>query len=151
MGDFEWSVSGIDLAKALDPSAARAAMKKGLSKSLKIVTNQVKVETPVDTGRLRAGTTDEVRESGNEIIGVVGNNVEYAPFVENGSAPHFPPIAAVQGWADRHGIPAFLVARSIARNGTKAHRMFGRVLESPFVAGIVSRYVAEELRKVVWK
>lgn len=152
MGDFEWSVSGIDLAKALDPSAARAAMKKGLSKSLKVITNQVKVETPVDTGRLRAGMTDEVRDSGNEIIGVVGNVVEYAPFVENGSSPHFPPPAALAKWAKRHGnIPPFLVARSIARNGTKAHRMFGRVLESPFVAGIVSRYVAEELRKVVWK
>jgi hypothetical protein len=151
MGDFEWSVSGLDFAKALNPDKARAAMKRGLSKSMKVVANQVKVETPVDTGRLRAGMTDEVRESGNEIIGVVGNNVEYAPFVELGSSPHFPPPSALAGWAQRHGgLNPFLVARGIAKHGTKAHRMFGRVLESPFAAGIVDRYVSEELRKVIW-
>ena len=150
MGDFEWSVKGLDFAKALDPAKAKAAMKTGLKKSLKVIANQVKVETPVDTGRLRAGMTDEVRESGNEIIGVVGNNVEYAPFVEHGSSPHFPPVAAVAGWANKRGLSPFAVARGIAKHGTKAHRMFGRVLESPFAAGIVSRYVSEELRKVIW-
>ncbi len=147
---FEWSVKGLDFAKTLNPVAAKAAMRKGLSKGMKVVANQVKAETPVDTGRLRASVTDEVREGSGEIVGVVGSNVDYAPYVENGTAPHWPPVAALEKWGNRHGIPAFLVARAIAKNGTKAHRMFGKVLESPFIAGVVQRYIGEELRKVIW-
>jgi len=147
---FDWSVSGLDFAKTLNPQAATAAMKKGMSKGVKVIANQVKAETPVDTGRLRASVTDEVREMGDEIVGVVGSNVDYARYVEEGTAPHWPPVAALEKWGNRHGIPAFLVARAIAKNGTKAHRMFGRVLESPFIAGVVQRYVGEELRKAIW-
>ena len=49
---------------------------------------------------------------------------KYAGFVEEGTRPHFPPIKAIQGWADRHGIPAFLVARKIAREGTPPRHMW---------------------------
>lgn len=147
---FEWSVSGLDFAKTLDPNKATAAMKKGMSKGVKVIANQVKAESPVDTGRLRASVTDEVREMSGEIVGVVGGNVDYAPYVENGTAPHWPPVAALAKWGDRHGIPAFLVARAIAKNGTKPRFMFKRVLESPFIAGVVQRYVGEELRKAIW-
>lgn len=38
----------------------------------------------VDTGRLRSSITHEVREEGNEVIGLVGSNVEYARRLEFG-------------------------------------------------------------------
>lgn len=148
---FEWSAQGLDFAKTLNPSAAKAAMKTGLNKGLTVAANQVKVETPVDTGRLRAGTTTEVREQGGEIVGVLGNNATYAPFVEEGTRPHFPPPLALAGWAKRVGANPFVVARAIAKKGTKARRMFGKVLESPFISGMVERFVSDELRKVIWK
>lgn len=44
---------------------------------------------------------------------------KYAAVQEYGSKPHWPPISALEGWAQRHGIPAFLVARKIATEGTK--------------------------------
>lgn len=44
---------------------------------------------------------------------------KYAAPLEYGSKPHWPPISALEGWAQRHGIPAFLVARKIAMEGTK--------------------------------
>jgi hypothetical protein len=150
VSEFDWSVQGMDFAKMLNPDKATAAMKRGLSRGLKVVTNQVKVETPVDTGELRASITDEVRVEGNVIVGVVGTVVGYAPHVEFGTAPHFPPPAALAGWARRHGVNPFLVARAIAKRGTKAHRMFGKVLESPFVSGIVERFVSDDLRKAIW-
>lgn len=45
-----------------------------------------------------------------------------AIFVERGTRPHWPPIAALAGWARRHGRNAFLVARAISRYGTRAYR-----------------------------
>lgn len=54
----------------------------------------------------------------------VGPQADYAAAVETGSKPHWPPYgdgSSIADWANLKGIPAFLVARSIARKGTKAH------------------------------
>lgn len=72
----------------------------------------------VDSGRLRASITPEVRGSGNVVMGVVGSNLTYAPHVEYGTGPHWPPIKALETWARRHGTSAYVVARAIARRGT---------------------------------
>ena len=65
-----------------------------------------------------------------QVIGVVGSNVLYAPYVETGTKPHWPPISAVETWARRHGMNPYLVARAISRKGTKPIRY----LESAFAA-----------------
>ncbi len=50
----------------------------------------------------------------------VGPSLWYAYFQEYGRKPGKPPpISAIQGWANRHGIPPFLVARAIGRKGVK--------------------------------
>ena len=54
---------------------------KALEKACFIVENTAKALVPVDTGNLRNSITHEVY--GNE--GVVGTNVEYAPYVEFGT------------------------------------------------------------------
>lgn len=43
----------------------------------------------VDTGRMRASITPGVTSTGNTIRGVVGSNVEYAPFQEFGTKDFF--------------------------------------------------------------
>lgn len=85
-----------------------------------IVTRDAKRNAPVDTGRLRASITPAVSIAGETIQGVVGSNVTYAPYVELGTRPHWPPISALEVWAQRHHTSAFLVARAISRRGTKA-------------------------------
>jgi HK97 gp10 family phage protein len=87
------------------------------------VEGRAKANAPVDTGRLRGSIATTVDEGRLEAR--VGSNVNYAPFVEFGTRPHFPPLSAVQPWARRHGFPlgragAFLVARAISRRGTRA-------------------------------
>lgn len=65
--------------------------------------------------------------------GVVGVGEKYGLYVEQGSRPHFPPVAAIERWAQtKLGVrgAGFLIARKIARVGTKAH---------PFVAPAFSR------------
>ena len=60
----------------------------------------------------------------NENSFMVSGMIIHNSFVEFGTSPHFPPLAAMQPWARRHGFPpgnagAYLVARAIAQHGTK--------------------------------
>jgi len=98
------------------------AFLQGMRDATLMVSRSAKERAPVDTGRLRATITPEIRREGNTTLGVVGSNVKYAAAVELGSKPHFPPLAALENWARRHGTTAYVVARAIARRGTKAKR-----------------------------
>jgi len=95
-----------------------------------MIHRDAKLNAPVDTGRLRASITPSVVAAEDKIQGIVGSNVKYAPYVELGTRPHWPPIAALETWARSHGTSAFLVARAIARRGTKAHKFLQRAFES---------------------
>jgi HK97 gp10 family phage protein len=95
-----------------------------------LVTRDAKKNSPVDTGRLRASITPQVDVSAETVRGIVGSNVTYAPYVELGTRPHWPPIGALEVWARRHGTSAFLVARAISRRGTPAVRYLQRAFES---------------------
>jgi len=88
-----------------------------------------KINVPVDTGRLRASITPTVEMNGDTVEGIVGTNITYAPYVEFGTAPHRPPIAALEVWARRHGMSAYVLANIIAQRGTKASHFFQRAFD----------------------
>ena len=74
----------------------------------------------VDTGQLRREIYVRLLDGG--LAAEVGVNSDYGVFVEEGTgipAGHgqakAPPVKALQAWADRHGIPVFLVWRSVAQ------------------------------------
>jgi len=114
------------------------AMDSAMRKATMIVTGAAKRNSPVDTGLLRASITPEVRHPfGNTVEGIVGSNVKYAPFMELGTKPHFPPLAALATWARRHGTTAFIVCRAIARRGLKPRFYLKKALE-------------DNVKKVVW-
>lgn len=99
---------------------------------------EIALRTPVDTGRLRSSIGPRFMDDG--LTGEVGTNVKYAPHVEFGTRPHWPPLSAMQPWASRHGFPkgkqgAFMVARSISRKGTPPRRMFqaGLAASKPYI------------------
>jgi phage gpG-like protein len=107
-----------------DPKLVKGPLKTFLTRSGFYVQGQAKERAPVDTGRLRNSIATKVEET----RALIGTNLSYAPHVEFGSRPHWPPLSAMQPWARRHGFPAgrrgaFLVARRIAQRGTKA-RLF---------------------------
>ena len=64
---------------------SRAALKKGVAKATKLVQGDAKELCPVDEGQLRNSITAEVEETPRKIVGKVGSNVEYAPYVEFGT------------------------------------------------------------------
>jgi len=107
------------------PDRVQRGVMRGMKRGMARIQRSARENTPVDTGRLRGSVTYQVRQRGDGARGVIGTAVEYAPFVEFGSRPHWPPLSAMQPWARRHGFPegqagAFLVARAIARHGTPA-------------------------------
>lgn len=90
-------------------------------------------EAPVDQGIMRNKIGFRMRGGGVE-IGPFGS--KYAAAVHEGTRPHFPPIKALTGkeesldlWARRHGMDPFLLARSIARKGTKANPFMSRAAD----------------------
>lgn len=86
----------------------------------------------VDLGELVQGIHYETRRGKKAWITTIrpSNKADrYAIYVERGTKPHFPPISALQGWASRHGIPVWAVARKIAREGTEPRWIFRDTFE----------------------
>lgn len=122
----------------------------GMRRATLIVQRDAKINAPVDTGRLRASITPEVRTRGKTVRGVVGSNVQYAPFVELGTRPHWPPPGALATWARRHGIEnEFLVRRAIGLRGTKAVKFLERAFteNADRIVRIIGHTVAKIVRK----
>lgn len=77
----------------------------------------------VDTNELIQGIRYELSQTTSGLESVIKPSEKadnYAAAIEYGTKPHFPPISALQGWADRHGVPVWAVATKIAREGTEA-------------------------------
>lgn len=110
-------VEGLDEAlRKLDPKMVDRPCRNFLERASILVQNEARRLAPVDTGRLRGSIGRDVGARQAEI----GTNVDYAPYVEKGTRPHFPPVAAVAGWATKRGLEPYAVARGISRRGTKA-------------------------------
>ena len=105
-------------------------LKKALEDSALQLEGVIKEGTPVDTGRLRGSITSKVSSDPVPLWAKVGTGVKYAPFVEYDCKPHFPPVTALQGWARRHHVSPYVVARAIARHGTRGAHMFEKALKA---------------------
>lgn len=156
MAGFEVELQGFEeLARRLrDPGLVAGPARRFLTDSALELEAAVKERTPVDTARLRDSITHEVDAHQVPEWARVGTNVDYARPVEEGRRPHWPPLAALQPWARRHGFPAgragaFLVARAIAARGTKARHMFRDGFRE--VRGQVEGFGRDMLRELVDK
>jgi len=91
-----------------------------MHRATNLVLRDAKRFAPVDTGRLRASMTQTVSPVGfpRRVTGVVGTPVKYAPHQEYGTDHNrMPPVSALEGWARRHGLNAFVVAQGILQRG----------------------------------
>lgn len=89
-------------------------------------------EGAVDTNELIQGMNYEVNNTTTGLEAVVKPSTladKYAAPVEYGSKPHSAPIDALQGWADRHGIPVGAVWYSIKTKGTQPRWVFRDTFE----------------------
>jgi len=124
---------------------ARAAMEE----SLAFLQTEVQRRTPVFQGHLRGGIFTEIRGQSIDIRGIVAPSPatrDYASVVELGRRPggKLPPRGPIERWTKLVLGDAslwFVVARAIARRGTKPRRMFAQA------AAIGQRVVPEIFRK----
>jgi hypothetical protein len=105
---------------ARSPRIVAAEQQRAMTASLLLIEADARRNVRHDTRRLMNSITHEIQGRGTRLVGKVGPSVRYGLYVERGSRPHWPPRAALEGWARRHGIPVFAVQRSIARRGTRA-------------------------------
>lgn len=120
------------------PQVGNYAAEDFIQRAVVFVHRAAKRYAPVDTGYLRGHINYLMSLRGIASSAEVGTEVEYAPHVEFGTKPHFPPVQALEGWVRRHKLgaaiagrktsnakldqrAAFLVARAISKHGTKAH------------------------------
>jgi hypothetical protein len=129
------------LARALrrSPAVVAAAQAQAMEASLLLLERDARRGARQDTRRLMNSITHAVAGRGTTLTGRVGPSVGYGLYVERGSRPHWPPIAALVGWARRHGVSPYAVQRSIARKGTRA-RPFLLPAFTRNAAAIVARF-----------
>ena len=130
-----------------DPELVAGPIRRFLNKSALVVEAGAKERSPVDTGRLRSSITHQVASA----EATVGTRLIYAPWVEFGTKPHWPPMRAMQPWAKRHGFPAgkvgaFLVARAIAKHGTKPQPYLRPALQASLPD--VRRFLEDAAREI---
>ena len=75
------------LVKKLNTIQKNEALEKGITKACLLVERSAKenLTGKSDTGNLKASITHEVIEENNDVVGIVGTNKFYAPFVEFGT------------------------------------------------------------------
>jgi len=66
------------------PDLIGQALEQGVQRAALLVEGRAKEKAPVRTGTLRRSITSVVLKEGNQVVGVIGTNVRYAPYVELG-------------------------------------------------------------------
>jgi len=107
--------------KDLSDIVVRQQMERTMYRSTEMIKNRARELVPVDTGNLRRSIRDIVQVGEREIKGIIGPTEPYGAPVEFGARPHFPPVGALERWANKRGINPWALAVSISRKGTRPH------------------------------
>lgn len=116
----------VQLSRRLEPEEAKKHLRTALRNSALAVLIAAQHGAPVGaTGQLKRSLTMDVDQSRLRArVGFDRPGNVYARFVEEGTKPHWAPIAALRRWATQRGLNPYAVQASIARKGTKAHPFF---------------------------
>lgn len=108
-------------------AASREAARSELTTGSRQVLNRARLLTPVDTGRLRASLRSTLNLGGDNPSFRVSTNVEYAPYVHDGTRPHI--IRPRRRQALRFRVGGMTVfAKVVHHPGTRARPFLDRAL-----------------------
>jgi HK97 gp10 family phage protein len=144
----------------LDPAQRRQVLTREAAMAVRqiveAVASEARERTPVNTGILRASIGTDVSlgtAAGVLVRGSVftGSQAPYAPYVEEGTAPHWAPIGPLKLWARRvlgNERAAYAVQRAIARRGTRGRHMFRDAMAAvrPRMEGILRQAIERAAR-----
>ena len=109
--------------------------------------------TPVYLGDLRDSYEFEMSGGAGPVSDFVfiGSPLKYAPYVEFGTRPHWPPRAALLAWAASKGIEVFLVQRAIATRGTFGIHMLAKAVndhigEINYIVGSAAWHIEDVMK-----
>ena len=128
--DVKVKITGVDEIVSQFMKAPKIVAKHAndaIKKTIFTLLANARVNTPVDRGFLRGAAMVTTFE---EMKGMLKNQAPYAVYVHEGTGPHYGPYKAIEGWANRHGLPPWAVKRSIMRKGTKAKPFFTDSVEA---------------------
>lgn len=135
------SIAGLDaFARGLReaPAFVDQVLRETMTEATLLLQREWQERLPRASGLTAQSITSDVASTPAGVLGLVASSQPSAVFVELGTKPHMPPVAAMVPWVKAVlGITepkevkrvAFLVARKIAREGTPAQRPMGRAVE----------------------
>lgn len=121
------------------PAFARKVLEETTTEAALLLQREWQDNLPRVSGLTAKSITSDVASTPAGVLGIVGSSQPSALFVELGTKPHMPPVAAMVPWVKAVlGITepkevkrvAFLVARKIAMHGTPAQRPMGKAVEA---------------------
>ena len=126
------TVTGIDelKEKLTSPDLLGQPIREFFSDIIIDVVPEIQDNTPVDIGQLKASFPMGAPDSNTEIDSsdipawaTIGTLVDYAPYVEDDTSPHWTSWTNLNEWAYRHDMNVYALQAAIARRGTKGHHM----------------------------
>lgn len=121
------------------PAFAHKVLEETTTEATLLLQREWQDNLPRVSGLTAKSITSDVASTPAGVLGIVGSSQPSALFVELGTKPHMPPVAAMVPWVKAVlGITepkevkrvAFLVARKIAMHGTPAQRPMGKAVEA---------------------
>lgn len=107
-----------------------APLRTALTRSALLVQGEAQKLVPVDTGNLRRTITHRVDSAPIPTFAIIGTNAPYAIYVHEGRRPgKMPPVQALLGWARRHGVNPYVLARAIGRRGIRGRPFLRNALQ----------------------
>lgn len=130
------------------PEYALPVLEEAMREAVNVGLAAVIERAPVAFGNLRGSINAQVQADKNGVIGIIGTNVPYALWVEEGTKPHWTPIAPLVEWVKKKQIAgvyslktrrrlggkdqkdsenkalAYAVQRKIAKHGTTGQHIF---------------------------
>lgn len=140
MADFE--IEGLaELQKKLDRLLALFASvaQDAMTEAVLVLEDAVAQRTPVAWGNLRGSITHKVTETPAEVTGLVGTSVSYAPAVEEGTAPHWPPLQPLVEWVHKLKLAGTYSVRSRQRAGGRARQQAEDVAVARAISAKIAR------------
>ena len=142
----------INNVRRLMPEALAEANEETADEIAKFARRNVRDIDAVATGDLSKSI--EVTSSPGGLVFAVGSKMKYAPYVEFGTRPHFPPLDAIREWCRVRGIDegaAYPIARAIAERGLPERPFLAPALFLGMRSHVnrVRRIVDRRLRKLL--
>ena len=135
LGDLQAFARGLRDA----PEYTDRVLQEAMTEATLLVQREWQENLPRVSGLTARSITSDVASTPAGVLGVVSSSQPNALFLELGTRPHMPPVAAIEPWvkavlgiSEPKGVKrvAFLVARKIAREGTPAQHPMSRAVQS---------------------